>query len=283
MKEPAGPRRVLDTVLAVPSAVRGPAWSTHGQSFPWSFAFFLDSRRVVGSFFVGGVFSNRFRTLSSLLASALALSSMPKFLRKIPFVRRIALAKARSIRQKQAEERWEYTQSVMSLIGQMTVTWAGVERMLDELIAHHQHNATNLEKEHPRSLSAKLEYLKRVMQRDLKYRWGAREFFRKTRIEAKRLGAERHHIIHGVLMKSARPVEWESQRVSYQGATARVLHRTFHNDDLVHLYKEMSAFHHYLAPRIWLLIGNDYRNGFTGEIEEIHSELLRTFPPIQIP
>lgn len=171
----------------------------------------------------------------------------------------------------------------MGLIGTMTVTWAGIERLLDELIATHQQQFTDLSKEHPRSLSSKLDYLK-MMERDVeRYSWGAREFFRRTRIYAKRLGNERHEIIHGVIRRKGNSVVWRSQRVIYDKADARVSHREFHNDDLVHIFKEIRDLLNYTAPRIWLLTGRDYRKSPGGQIEEVHRELLRTYPPVKIP
>lgn len=189
----------------------------------------------------------------------------------------------REQRKKRAQEDWEYERSVMSLIGSLTVTWAGVERMLDELIAFHQQQRTDLSQEHPKILSKKLEYLKNTMQRDARLAWGTREFLRRCRIEAKRLGNERHEIIHGLFRRTYGTVVWQSQRVIYDGPNARVSLREFHNDDLVNVSREITEFSHYISPRIWLLIGNDYRNPPGGDIEEIHRELLRLYPPVVIP
>lgn len=164
----------------------------------------------------------------------------------------------------------------------MTVTWAGIERMLDELIAFYQQQFTDLSQEHPRSLSAKLDYLNRTMQRDLMFPWGTREFFRRARIYAKRLGNERHEIIHGVLRRRGLSLVWRSQRVVYEGPHARVSHREFHNSDLQNLLKEIGDFSRWLAPRVWILIGNDHRNSPGGEIEEVLRELLRNEPPVEV-
>lgn len=155
--------------------------------------------------------------------------------------------------------------------------------MLDELIAFHQQQLTDLSKEHPRSLSMKLEYLKRTMQRDTRYLWGTRDFFRQVRIQGKRLGDERHEIIHGVLRRNGTSLVWRSQRVIYEGSNARVHVRDFHNDDLVAIVKQIHEFSDFISPRIWFLIGNDHRNAPGGEIEDVLRELLRAHPPVRIP
>ena len=163
------------------------------------------------------------------------------------------------------------------------MAWAGVERLLDELIAFHQQQFTDLSQEHPRSLSKKLEYLKRTMQRDRRLPWGTREFFRQTRITAKRLGDERHEITHGVIRRQGTSLIWRSQRVLYDGPNARVKIRDFHNNELCDILKEIGEFGRFLGPRVWILIGNNHRDAPSGEIEEVLRELLRTHPPVTIP
>lgn len=134
--------------------------------------------------------------------------------------------------------------------------WAGVERMLDELIAHWQHLATDLSKDHPWSLSNKLSYLKH-MQKDQRLNEAIRKFLRDTRIEAKRLGNERHEIIHGLLHNIGSTLVWRTQRVIYQGPLARLQHRQYSNDDLQQLSSQIAKFSNFLSPRVWVLIGGD--------------------------
>lgn len=115
------------------------------------------------------------------------------------------------------EAQWLETQSTLSLVGTLTITWAGVERILDELIAWYQRHNTDFEAEHPRSLSNKLKYL-RLIQRDTRFSPETQAFLRQIRIEAKRLGDARHDIIHGLLHR--RPWHgggWYTQRVIYEG------------------------------------------------------------------
>ena len=142
-------------------------------------------------------------------------------------------------------------------VGNITITWAGVERVLDELIAWYQHGCTELTKEHPVSLRKKLEYL-HAMERDERFTDETSKFLRKVRIEAKRLGSERNEIIHGMLWhKGGHSLGWGTQRVTYRGPNASLTNQTFHNDELQRISQAISDFLHYLAPKIWVLTGND--------------------------
>lgn len=165
----------------------------------------------------------------------------------------------------------------------MTVTWAGIERMMDELIAYHQHSCTDLTQQHPKSLSNKLEYIKTNLEKNRIYTWGAREFFRTLRLEARRLGNERHEITHGVLRRKGNSLVWRSQRVIYEKAIARISHREMHNNEIADILRQIGAFSQYLSPRIWLIIGNDPAKSPSDDIEEIHRELARRLPPVHIP
>src|SRR4051794_28255650 len=107
---------------------------------------------------------------------------MRKLLLRVPFLRFCALQHLKTIREKQAKARQLHIDSVILQVGETTMSWATVERMLDELIAFYQHSATDLSKEHPRSLSNKLKYL-RLMQCDARFPDGVRAFLREARIE----------------------------------------------------------------------------------------------------
>ena len=53
------------------------------------------------------------------------------------------------MRTKRKDAKWQYVQSVLVTVGNMTITWSGIERVLDELIAWYQQNCTDLSKPHP--------------------------------------------------------------------------------------------------------------------------------------
>ncbi|KAB7648906.1 hypothetical protein [Polymorphobacter fuscus] len=168
---------------------------------------------------------------------------------------------------------WAETQSVLGLVGTLTITWAGVERMLDELIAWYQHHGTELQAEHPRSLSAKLKYL-RVMQRDPRFSPETQEFLRQTRIEAKRLGDARHDLIHGLLHRRPwRGGAWHTQRVIYDGPFARVQDKAYSQEELRSIIAQASDLGGYLSPKVWVIIGGDGRRFPASDLENARREL----------
>lgn len=204
------------------------------------------------------------------------MSLFKRAVRRVPFMRYCAMQYALRLKQKQREERWAYVQSVLTTVGNMTIAWAGIERMLDELIAWYQHARTNLEAEHPRSLSNKLSYL-RLMQKDTSFTDEIREFLRYTRIETKRLGMERHNIIHGLLhLKSARELVWRTQRVIYDGPFARLEHRLYPNDEIQKISREISDLGGYLSPKVWAIVGGYERYVATSNLQQARRELGMT-------
>lgn len=187
-------------------------------------------------------------------------------------MRRAAYAHALEARKFNSDQRWRYTQSVLALVGETTLNWAGVERMLDELIAFYQHHYTDLSAEHPRALSKKAEYIKLRMERDALLTDQTRAFLRHARLEAVRLGNERHEIIHGMLFRTG-TVTWRTQRVAYNKAVAHLVHREFHNQDILKIYTDVGEFMRWLGPRVWALVGADRTKYPSDRIEEALREL----------
>jgi hypothetical protein len=185
------------------------------------------------------------------------MSPIKRIVRRVRFFRYCAMAHAQSVRKRQREARWAYIQSVLATVGNITIAWAGIERMLDELIAWYQHQATALESNHPRNLSDKIKYL-HAMQKDERFKLEIRGFLRTARINTKRLGDERHNLIHGLLhLESGLALTWRTQRVIIKGPNARLEHRTYTNGDLQRISSEISCLGGYLSPRVWAIIGGD--------------------------
>lgn len=200
------------------------------------------------------------------------MSPIKRLFRRIPFIRWCAYRHAQDVRVKCREARWAHVQSVLVIIGNSTITWAGIERILDELIAWYQHNCATEKRDHPWGLKSKLAYI-RMMQCDDRFTDETREFLRRIRIEAKRLGNERHEIIHGMLWhKGGLSQEWSTQRVIYEGPNARIKHRVFKSGDLQKLSAEIADFAHHIAPKVWVLTGKDPANYPISEIEKALSE-----------
>ena len=145
--------------------------------------------------------------------------------------------------------------------------------MLDELIGWYQHSRTDLSEDHPLSLKRKLQYL-RKMQSDPFFPEKTQEFLRQTRIEAKRLGNKRHELIHGTLtLMNGRQGVWLTQRVIYQGPTARVFNRMHAAQEIINTTREISDFAGHLSPKVWVISGNDRSKFPAGDIEKALSEL----------
>ncbi|MEO5972959.1 MAG: hypothetical protein ABIP91_06315 [Sphingomicrobium sp.] len=188
-------------------------------------------------------------------------------------LRKLRLARIRRARQSREDARANLIDSIIGLVGQSAMTWAGVERVIDELIGWYQHAATKLQTEHPRSLSSKLKYL-RAMQCDPAFTPEIKEFLRSTRIEAKRLGDRRHELIHGLLWR--RPLtsgEWQSQRVIYEGPHARLVLTKISEEDFRQILREIAALLHDLSPKVWAITGGDPRVFPTGDIEQASRKL----------
>ena len=211
------------------------------------------------------------------------MSPIKRLLRRVPLARWCAMQYAVKERTKRRDLRWNYVQTVLASVGQITMSWAGVEMLLDELIGFYQHGCTELEIDHPVSLSKKLDYMK-TMQRDPRLTEEMQEFLRSARIHAKRIGSKRHAIIHGVLRHvGGTSTNWQIQRASYEGPKARRNHHLFHSDDLLSLGSDIAAFTHFLAPKIWVFIGGDPGKYTRSEVEEALRQMggveFTPFPP----
>ena len=114
-----------------------------------------------------------------------------------------------------------------------------------------------------------------LMQRDERFPSQFQEFLRTTRIEAKKLGNDRHELIHGLLRHYGGPnsLRWRTQRVIYNGPLARIQQRNFHNDDLLKISRAISGFSHSLARKVWVITKYDNSHPTTSEIEQPLSEL----------
>lgn len=146
---------------------------------------------------------------------------------------------------------------VLLTVGNITIMWAGVERLLDELIAWYQHNCTDLSRKHPKPFSEKIKYLNRMIDDD-RLTHETRNFFHFLASEAESLSDDRNDIIHGMLWhEGGLSLNWQTQRVMYDGPNASLSHRLYHNDDLQQLSKRISKFSSHIAPKIWVILGGN--------------------------
>lgn len=155
----------------------------------------------------------------------------------------------------------------------MTVNWAAIERVLDELIAWFQHNCTDMSQAHPGPLKRKLDYLKE-MQRYEPFTDEMQEFLRQTRIWTKRLSVDRHDLIHGIMSyRGGATLEWHSQRISHEGPRARIVNRVFHNDDIQRIAEDMSNLLKFIILKVWVITGGDPSAYPVSEIKNALREL----------
>lgn len=185
------------------------------------------------------------------------MTPVKRLCRRIPLVRRWAYIYAKQVKAKRKEAQWAYVQSVLVTVGNITIMWAGIERLLDELIAWYQQNCTDLSKKHPKPFSEKIRYLNRMVE-DERFTDETSNFFRFMASEAERLSDDRNDIIHGMLWhKGGLSLNWQTQRVVYDGPNASLSHRLYHHDDLQKLSKRISKFSSHIAPKIWVILGGD--------------------------
>lgn len=194
-----------------------------------------------------------------------------------------ALQYALRTRALQRENHRRQIDNVLMTVGNITIAWAGVERILDELIAYHQWHHTRREKQHPVSLSNKLEYLK-TMQRNPRFTREIREYLRTVRIEGKRLGTRRHDIIHGMLhLVNSRAAAWRTQRVTYEGPHARLVETAYTQADLMKLMHDIGEFSHELSPKVWVITGRDPNAISRDSLQKARRELGMTNFTVRIP
>ena len=183
------------------------------------------------------------------------------------------MAHYQDVRKSWADARWEHVKAGLITIGHITLTWAIIEREIDELIAWYQHHHTDLSVEHPRSLSSKLRYMRKI-QNDRVFNEKTKEFLRVTRIEIKRLGDRRHDVIHGTFWRTGQYRDvYNMQRVTYEGPRAWVTHKRFTLDEMDALLSEMSSLAADIAIKIWVISGHDETAYAMSDIEKTKGEL----------
>lgn len=196
-----------------------------------------------------------------------------KLLKKINPIRRVRATLFRQQRSKQAQAAARQTEIVLMAVGNITISWAGVERILDELIAWYQHHRAGLSLDHPREFGSKVKYLDRMLG-DPGFGRPAKAFLIRVRGDADDLAKERNRLIHGLLHPIAPSRDrWQTQRVLYEGPVARLELIEHTVDDLQHLVAEIGALAAFLAPRVWVMTGSDPRRYPLEVVAAIRAEL----------
>lgn len=163
-------------------------------------------------------------------------------------IRRYRALDLRKARAKSREAHWRETQSVLALIRSMTIIWAGIERMLDDMIAwYHRTGGGAIRWDHPRALSLKLDYIKE-MEPDVRFSPTDRATLRAVRLETNRLATERHKLIHGFLHRGPRSRNWTVQRVKYEGAAVSLDVYEYTNSQIQDVLRDMAALATLVSP-----------------------------------
>lgn len=201
------------------------------------------------------------------------LSPLLSLMRRVPALRWCALQYARRVREKQREASWAYVQSVLTTVGNMTITWAGIELMLNTLIEWYQGRVGQvIRPELPRNFADKLEYL-RKMEPDVRWAADDRAKLRAIRIELKRLNEFRKEIIHGLLhQKNSRSTEWHVYSVREKGSKLVRSSKRYSNDDIQDFSRAMSSAANEISPFFAKLIDIPHP-------ANLHRSIERPAPP----
>jgi hypothetical protein len=126
---------------------------------------------------------------------------MRKLLLRVPALRWCVLQHLRQVRHKRREAAWLYTQGILSHLGEATISWAGINLILNRFIEAHHTQIGNIAKNGlPRNFTSKLEYLRKVEQHQ---GWGVDRSaeLRVMRLELAALNEKRVNLTHGLLMR----------------------------------------------------------------------------------
>lgn len=184
------------------------------------------------------------------------MSPASRLLRRIPFIRWCAMQRIIRLRQRQSDESWAHVQSVLIAVGNMTIMWAGIGLMLNNLIEWHQAKiGTAVRRDFPRNFSTKLGYLK-AMERDTRWTADERAKLYAIRLELARLNEFRKNMVHGLLhQKNKRTRDWHIYIAKEEGNG--LLRRSISHSyaDIMAASEAMAAISHEISPFFARIIG----------------------------
>lgn len=133
------------------------------------------------------------------------------------------------------------------------MTWAGIEFMMDALIAwyHPIKGSSDICPDLPVSFERKLDYLNK-MARDPAFGEHGQKLIRNLKIEAKRLNVWRKTLLHGVVFQGHfMGTDWEVQIRRFNGPQTTIDRYKFTDADLRTILSQMSDFSSAISPWIW--------------------------------
>jgi hypothetical protein len=181
-----------------------------------------------------------------------------RFLLRFGIFRFCVLTYHRKERKQQEAVRAEYRRSVVTQIGHITMTWAGLEMIIDHLISwyHPLNGRETIHTDQPKTFHRKLEYLNK-MARDDGFDEGGKHNIRLIRTEAKRLNNWRRAIIHGVIRHTHFSTDWIVHIRDFDGPNSQLMSYKLKNDDFATILSQMSALMLSMSPFVEMVTGLD--------------------------
>lgn len=160
------------------------------------------------------------------------------------------------VRQRSRDIVWEHNKSVLVLVGQMTITWAGISLMLNTLIEWHHHaSGQAFRKDMPRDFTQKLKYLEKLEQTTF---WTPKDRAQITaiRLELANLNRFRVNMAHGLLHRTGSigsPWKVHVAKEEQLGLARQTL--VYSDADLRDQSRRMAEISHEISPFFAGLIG----------------------------
>lgn len=190
-------------------------------------------------------------------------------LRKIPLMRKLALVHAQLVRAKQREAQWQYTQSILTGIGNLIFSWSGIERMLNTLICAYHPFASDKTRRRklPDNLTDKIEYLV-AMSQDMRLPADLRNSIKGWIPRLGRLRNHRHLIIHAMIFqRNKNSTDWFAHQLKMRDGNPEIEEIKLTNEDLAAKQSDISQLSHDMATTINpIFFGPDWRNRFGGQV-----------------
>lgn len=159
-------------------------------------------------------------------------------------------------RQKQSDKRWAYIQSVLTIVGNVTISWATIELQIAHLIIwHHRTRGLSPKEGWPRMLAKQLDHIKKI-EGDGSVDDATSAKLTDFRLRVWKLNDFRISIIHGVLhQKDRRSTDWHTHSVKIEGQSARIVANHYTNGQIQLRSKEISELAHEMSPFIARIVG----------------------------
>lgn len=145
------------------------------------------------------------------------MSPIKRLLRRVPCLRWCALQYANKVRRNRQDATWAETQLVLVAIGNMTLSWAGINLILNTFIeAHHNQRGKPIRNDLPRDFTAKLEYIKKV-ERDPEWHPERLAELREMRLALGEMNKKRVMMTHGLAFRRGYGPAWNIHVAKEEG------------------------------------------------------------------